>query len=69
MTQPQKPQPDGGHLDELIKVFNQSSLGGARRQGLIRQLEEQTDAKAVGGAPNVDKLQNPAQEVETQSGE
>lgn len=47
MAQQQKPQPGGEDLDELIKVFNQSSLGVVHRQGLIRQLETLADAKAV----------------------
>ena len=47
MAEQPKPRPDGKNLNELIAVFNQSSLGVTYRQGLIRQLEEQTKAKAV----------------------
>lgn len=47
MAEQPKPQPGGKNLDELIAVFNQSSLGVSYRQGLIRHLEEQTKAKAV----------------------
>jgi hypothetical protein len=47
MAKQPNPQPGGEHLDDLIKVFNQSSLGVVHRQGLFRQLEEQTKATAV----------------------
>lgn len=47
MAEPPRPQPGGEHLNELIAIFNQSSLGVVHRQGLIRQLEALTEAKAV----------------------
>ncbi len=47
MTEPTKPQGSGEHLDDLIKVFTQSSLGVVYRQGLIRQLEQKTRTRAV----------------------
>ncbi len=43
----QPPQTPADSLDELIKVFNQSSLGVAYRQALIRQLEAQTKGTVV----------------------
>jgi len=63
MAQAQKPQPGGEDLNELIKVFNQSSLGVVHRQGLIRQLEEQTKAKA---ALYVGNIRHPAASMNLQ---
>lgn len=47
MADQQVPQPSVDNLDDLIKVFNQSSLGVAYRQDLIRQLEAQTKSTIV----------------------
>jgi len=41
------PERRGESLDELIKVFNQSSLGVAYRQSLLAVMEKLTGAKAV----------------------